>query len=145
MEKLELHCYTDGNGVFHIQNRARLTEWGKMNPNKQLLMRVDKRGSRRSDPQNRYYWGVVIESVRHGFLGIGYELTKEETHFFLKEKFNAITIENKEGVTIEVPGTTTQMTKSAFSEYVEKIARFSAEFLGIVIPEASEKLEMKFE
>lgn len=145
MEKLELHCYTDGNGVFHIQNRARLTEWGKMNPNKQLLMRVDKRGSRRSTQQNRYYFGVVVAEVRLGFIELGHEMTAEQTHDWLKEKFNPIAVENKKGVVVDMPGTTTQMTKTQFGEYIEKIARFAAEYLSIRIPSPNESLEMKFE
>lgn len=145
MEKLELLAYTTEHGIFHIQNRERLKEWARMNPGKQLLVRIDKRGSRRTTQANRYYWGVVVAEVKLGFLNIGYEMTAEETHYFLKEKFNPVMIENKQGVVIHVPGTTTQMTKTQFSEYIEKIARFASEFLGIRIPEASEHLEMKFE
>lgn len=145
MEKLELHCYTDGNGVFHIQNRARLTEWGKMNPNKQLLMRVDKRGSRRSTQQNRYYFGVVVAEVKLGLLNIGYDATPEEVHYFLKTKFNPIQIPGIGGEALEMPGTTTQLTKSGFSDYIEKIAQWAAEYLGVTIPSADQSLEMKFE
>lgn len=145
MEKLELLAYTTEHGIFHIQNRQRLIEWAKMNPGKQLMIRVDKRGSKRSTPQNRYYWGVVVAEVRLGFLEIGYDMTAEQTHDWLKEKFNPIIVENKLGVTIEMPGSTTQMTKTQFSEYIEKIARFAAEYLGITIPSPNESLEMKFE
>jgi hypothetical protein len=145
MEKLELLAYTTEAGIFHIQNKPRLQEWAKMNPGKQLMVRVDKRGARRSNQQSRYYWGVVIAEVRLGFINLGHELTAAETHFYLKERFNPVTIENKAGISIEVPGSTTQMTKTQFSEYIEKIARFSAEFLGVTIPAANESLEMKFE
>lgn len=145
MEKLELLAYTTDAGIFHIQNKQRLQEWARMNPGKQLMIRIDKRGSRRSNPQNRYYWGVVVQEVKLGFLNIGYEMTAEETHYFLKEKFNSISIENKEGININVPGSTTQLTKTQFGEYVERIARFAAEFLGITIPQPNESMEMKFE
>lgn len=145
MEKLELLAYTTEHGIFHIQNKQRLIEWARMNPSKQLMIRVDKRGSRRSTPQNRYYWGVVVAEVRLGFLEIGYDMTAEQTHDWLKEKFNPVIVENKLGITIEMPGTTTQMTKTQFSEYIERIARFAAEYLSITIPSPNESLEMKFE
>lgn len=145
MEKLELLAYTTEHGIFHIQNKQRLIEWARMNPSKQLMIRVDKRGSRRSTPQNRYYWGVVVAEVRLGFLEIGYDMTAEQTHDWLKEKFNPVIVENKAGITIEMPGSTTQMTKTQFSEYIEKIARFAAEYLSITIPSPNESLEMKFE
>lgn len=145
MEKLELLAYTTEHGIFHVQNRERLKEWARMNPSRQLMIRIDKRGGRRSSPQNRYYWGVCIAEVRLGFLNIGYEMTAEETHYFLKQKFNPVTVENKDGIVIEMPGSTTQMNKTEFGEYVERIARFAAEYLSIRIPEPNEKLEMKFE
>jgi hypothetical protein len=145
MEKLEMLAYTTEAGIFHIQNKQRLQEWAKMNPGKQLMIRIDKRGSRRSNPQLRYYWGVVVETVRHGLINLGHELNKDEVHFFLKERFNSVPVENKKGEIIDIPGSTTQMTKTEFGEYIEKIARFSAEFLGEVIPQPNENLEMKFE
>lgn len=145
MQPLELHAYTTEAGVFHIQNRQRLEEWSRQHPGKQFLVTIGKRGSKRSHPQNRYYWGVVIQEVKLGFINIGYEMSEDQTHEFLKERFNPITIENKAGITIDVPGSTTQMTKTQFSEYIEKIARFAAEFLSVTIPAANESLEMKFE
>lgn len=145
MEKCELHGYINESGVLHIQNRKRLEEWARQYPGKQVMIRIEKRGSKRSSPQNRYYHGVVVQEVRLGFLNIGYEMTAEQTHEWLKEKFNPITVENKEGITIDMPGSTTQMTKTAFSEYIEKIARFAAEYLSVRIPAPNEHLEMKFE
>jgi hypothetical protein len=145
MEKCELHGYTDSNGVFHIQNRQRLQEWGRQNPNKQLLVTIGKRGSKRSSPQNRYYHGVVVQEVKLGLLNIGYEMTADEVHYFLKAKFNPVEIPNKEGEVIELPGTTTNLTKTQFGEYIERIAQWAAEYLGIRIPQPNESLEMKFE
>lgn len=145
MEKLELSAYTDEQGVFHLQNRKRLIEWARQNPNKQLSVRVHKKGAKRSNQQNRYLWGVVIEEVRLGLLNIGYEMTAEETHFFLKSKFNPIEFPNKEGEAIQLPGTTTNLTKTQFGEYIEKIGQWAAEYLGIRIPQPNEHLEMKFE
>lgn len=145
MEKCHLHGYVTEKGVLHIQNRRRMEEWANKNPGKQVVIKIERRGVKRSTQQNRYLWGVVYEEVRLGFLNIGYEMTSEQTHEWLKEKFNSIQVENKQGVMIDMPGTTTQLTKTGFSEYIEKIARFAAEYLGVVIPAPNEHLEMKFE
>lgn len=145
MERCELHGYITDSGKLHIQNRKRLEEWSSQYPGKQVLIKIERRGVKRSTQQNRYLWGIVYEEVRLGFLNIGYEMTADEVHFFLKEKFNPVTVENKDGVVIEMPGSTTQMTKTQFSEYIEKIARFAAEYLSIKIPAPNENLEMKFE
>lgn len=145
MEKLDLHGYTDGNGIFHIQNRKRLQEYAKQNPNKQFNVKIERRGAKRSLPQNSYYHAVVIQEIKLGFLNLGHEMNDDQVHYFLKEKFNPVPVENKDGVIIEMAGTTTQLTKTGFSEYIEKIARFAAEYLGVVIPAPNEHLEMKFE
>jgi hypothetical protein len=145
MERLELHGYTDGNGIFHIQNRERLKEWARLYPNKQVVVKIEKRGSKRSSPQNRYYHGVVVQEVKLGLINIGYDMTAEEVHFFLKSKFNPVEIPNKEGEVIELPGTTTNLTKTQFGEYIERIAIWASEYLSIRIPQPNENLEMKFE
>jgi hypothetical protein len=145
MERCELYGYITEMGVLHIQNRKRLEEWAQQYPGKQVMIKIERRGSKRSSPQNRYYHGVVVQEVKLGLLNIGYEMTAEETHFFLKSKFNPVQIPNKEGEAIELPGTTTNLTKTQFGEYIEKIAMWAVEYLRIRIPQPNEHLEMKFE
>lgn len=144
MEKLELFANVDDKGVMHIHNRQRLQEWTRQNIGKSILIRLERKGSKRSLPQNNFYHGIVIQEVKLGLKQIGYDMTNEEVHFFLKQKFNPIMIANKEGEGIEVPGSTTQLTKSGFSEYIEKIAQWSAEYLGVVIPPANSDLALNF-
>jgi len=145
MNKLELYAHTDDEGRLHIQNRARLLEWAKQHPGKNWIVKIERRGSKRSSPQNRYYHGVVVQEIRLGLINLGHELTHDETHYFLKQKFNAVPVPNKDGEVIELPGTTTDMTKTQFAEYIERIAQWAAEYLGIRIPEPNEHLEIKFE
>lgn len=98
---------------------------------------------KRSTPQNRYYFGLVIPIVRKGIKDLGTELTKEETHEFLKARFNAEGIVNiKTGEIIDVPKSTTRLSKFEFMEYIEKIQKFAAEFLSIVIPDPGEQTEL---
>lgn len=145
MDKLELYGYITDTGVLHIQNRKRLEEWSGQYPGKQVLIRIERRGSKRSNPQNRYYWGVVVQEVKLGLLNIGYDLSAEETHYFLKERFNPVFIANKQGEALQVAGSTTQMNKTDFSEYIERVAQWASEYLSIRIPSPNESLEMKFE
>lgn len=144
MQKLELTGHIDDSGKLTIHHRPALEEWARQNPGRNILVKFERRGSKRSLPQNRYYHSVVVTSVKMGLLEIGYSLSHDETHFFLKQKFNAIQIPNKEGEAIEVPGTTTEMNKVEFSEYIERIAQWSAEYLGVVIPPANSDLKMQF-
>jgi hypothetical protein len=76
---------------------------------------------------------------------IGTEVTKEETHEFLKARFNYTEIVNTEtGEVMQVPRSTTDLSKEQFSEYKDKIQRWAAEWLNIVIPDPGELLTMDF-
>lgn len=100
--------------------------------------------NKRSTPQNRYYWGLVIPLVQKGIYDLGTELTREETHEFLKSKFNSMDLTNTEtGETVQVPRSTTILTKLRFSEYVQSIQQFAAEFLNVVIPDPGQQMMME--
>src|SRR4029078_816659 len=99
--------------------------------------------NKRSDQQNRYYWGLVVPLVQKGIEDYGTELTKEETHEFLKARFNVADLVNQDtGETINLPLSTTRLNKEQFGEYIEKIQRFGAEFLGIEIPDPGQQLSI---
>lgn len=98
--------------------------------------------NKRSNPQNRYYWGLVIPLIKKGIEDMGTELTAEETHEFLKAKFNYTELVNEEtGQTEFIPRSTTALNKLQFSEYVEKIQRFAAEFLNVEVPDPGVQLK----
>ena len=144
MQRLELTGHIDQDGAMTIHNKPALSEWARQNPGRNILVKFERRGSKRSLPQNRYYHGVVVQSVMLGLREIGYSLSHDETHFFLKQKFNPVQIPNKEGEAIELPGSTTQMNKTDFGEYIDRIAQWAAEYLSVVIPPANSDLKMQF-
>lgn len=96
----------------------------------------------RSNKQNRYYHGLVIPMIQAGIKDLGTDLSKDEVHEFLKSKFNGIELVNKRTGQYEtVPGSTTRLNKEEFNIYIEKIQRFAAEFLSIVIPDPGVQTE----
>lgn len=98
---------------------------------------------KRSTQQNRYYWGLVIPMVAEAFKELGHELSHEETHEFLKSKFNAKEVVNKDtGEVLNLPLSTTRLTKMEFSEYIEQIQRFGAMFLNINIPDPGQQMQI---
>jgi hypothetical protein len=144
MQKLELTGHISEDGQITIHHRLALEEWARQNPGRNILVKFERRGAKRSLPQNAYYHSVVVASVKMGLLDIGYSLSHDEVHYFLKQKFNPIQIPNKEGEVIEVPGTTTEMNKVQFTEYIERISQWCAEYLGVVIPPANKSLNLNF-
>lgn len=97
---------------------------------------------KRSNPQNRYYWGLVIPIIQKGIKDMGTELTKEETHEFLKARFNASDLINEStGEAISIPISTTRLNKEQFGEYIFKIQKFAAEFLSLEVPDPGVQLK----
>lgn len=95
----------------------------------------------RSNPQNSYYWSVVI-----GLISEHTGFTPEETHEILKHKFLRITlwIPKKDGVKemSVITKTTTKLTTKAFEEYLSQIRIWASQDLGCFIPSPNESLEV---
>ncbi len=106
------------------------------------LITIQKKKVKRSDHQNRYYWSGVLQCAKQGFYDAGHSLSKEEIHEVFKRRF----LEGKEvinkdtGEAIKIPGTTTILTKSDFSDYISEIKGFCMEWLNCSIPDADEQL-----
>ena len=93
---------------------------------------IRKHRSKRSNEQNRYYWGVVVPILA---LYFGHD-NSEDMHTDLKEKFNPIESKLQSGKMIG--GTTTKLSTvdfySAEDSYVERICRWAASEFSIYIP-----------
>jgi len=125
-----------------IQNKSQVKKLFDQLHDGKWLIEIGQ-ANKRSDQQNRYYWAVVVPMVQHGIMDLGTELTKEETHDFLKARFNYSEIASTEGELMQVPRSTTILNKAAFSEYIAKIQQFAAEFLNVVIPDPGQQLEIE--
>lgn len=114
-------------------------------PNGKYLVEVSS-AKKRSNQQNRYYHGLVVPMVRQGLKGIGNDVTLEETHEFLKAEFNYSEIVNTStGEIKNIPLSTTRLTTIGFMEFIEKVQRWAAEWLGINIPSPNEQLSIDYE
>jgi len=127
-----------------IQNKSQVKKLFDQLHDGKWLIEIGQ-ANKRSDQQNRYYWAVVVPMVQHGIMDLGTELTKEETHDFLKARFNYSEIASTEGELMQVPRSTTILNKEAFSHYILKIQIFASEFLGIVIPDPGVQLKAEME
>lgn len=113
-----------------------LREFISSNDGKNLEITIKKKRAKRSNAQNRYYWGAVIPIIQAEFKNLGTRLNPEEVHFFLKQKFNYKTLVTEHGELIgELPKSTTELNKLEFMEYIDKITQWCAEILNIQIPE----------
>ena len=89
---------------------------------------LEKVKKQRSNNQNRYYWGVVVELLSKE---LGY--TTEETHEALKYKFLMV----EKGVLPTVKSTT-DLTTQEFEEFMSRVREWSSVFLNCYIPDPNE-------
>lgn len=107
-------------------------------PGTRVAVTVKKYRKKRTDPQNRYYWGVVVETIRQH---CGYE--KEEMHENLKRLHasspdpNYLAIPNSTRHLVRIESTA-RMSTERFSEYIEDVKRWAAVELGVYVPDAEE-------
>jgi len=98
---------------------------------------------RRSIPQNKYYWSVVVPMVKEGLREAGYNdvKTNEDAHEILKHLFlkKKITSE-KSGEEITVAGSTAKLKTVEFNQFLQEIWQWAATYLNIYIPEPNEQM-----
>ena len=134
-------CHITG-GVLSIQNRQRfLAEVACLKDG--LYELTLKKKARRSNQQNRYYWGVIIFEINHRLKQLGNDFDSETVHEFLKDKFNKMGIIGEGGELIgTVGGSTAKLNKEDFGIYIDKIIDWAKQFLDITIPLPGEQSVM---
>ena len=91
--------------------------------------------ARRTDPQNRRYWGFVIKSFGEFLREQGDEFTDLEVHELLKNRYLRKTwVDPKNGERMDYARSTTELDVQEFNEYMEKVENFMAK-LGIILPD----------
>ena len=118
------------NAGLHFDRRSDVDKYISTLIGQRVEVIIRKPKTKRSDVQNNYYWGVVIELLSKE---LGYD--QDEMHEILKYKF----LKTKNGE-MEYVKSTTKLTTGEFEEYLDKIKRWSAEFLRVVIPDPNESI-----
>lgn len=101
---------------------------------------VKRQRATRSQYQNRYYWGVVVELIAEH---TGY--TPDEIHDILKAKFipKRLALCDGNGEVkgeFVIGGSTRRMNTVEFGEFLTEIRQWAASELGVVIPDPNEPL-----
>ena len=97
-----------------------------------IAVTIEKWKPTTSNPQFRYYYGVVLELIAKET-----GMDKESLDSILKSKFlyeYTMLGDNLEKCTISK----TRVTTTQFNEFLNQVVCWAAEFLGLVIPEPNE-------
>jgi hypothetical protein len=134
------------NDVLKIHNRKAFVEEIKRLNGKPVTITIERRRSKRSGQQNKYYWSVVVSSIAFGLKDAGYVITSnDEVHEFLKDKFlpKRELVNEQTGEILQMPASTAGLNKMQMADYIAEIQQFSIEYLGVEIPAPGEQGELK--
>ena len=85
------------DNVLSIRNRKLFDKALSTFGDCEVEIKVVKKSRKRTSPQNRYYWGVIVfywsEILTQEY---GEQITTAQTHEFLKSNFNFVELVNKE-------------------------------------------------
>ena len=114
---------------------------------KDCMFTIEPVKNKRSSQQNRYYHGVIIPIVKNCLKEAGYVMTNEDVHDLLKMKFlrETLFVNEDTGDITERTKSTTELSKSAFMDYVEEIRQFTLEYFNTDIPEPNEEIMLSFD
>lgn len=131
-------------GKLKITNRKGFDEDMFSLDGKQVVINIEKKKSKRSDAQNRYWWGVVIPIVKQGLKDAGFQdyRTGESVHELLKYKFLKADSISDHGEVLERIKSSTELSKGEFMELIAEVQQWSAEFLNCYIPDANEQTKI---
>lgn len=127
-------------GKLYLRNRREFDrQIAQLRDTWELEITVARKRATRSIPQNRYYWGVVVELISEQ---TGY--TPDEVHDVLKQMFipKRLAVSDGNGEIrgeFVIGGSTRTMNKNEFGEYVESIKRWASQTLDLVIPDPDQE------
>jgi hypothetical protein len=127
-------------GKLYIRNRRAFDgQIAQLREGIELEVTVKRQRATRSQQQNRYYWGVVMQMLSEH---TGY--TPDEMHEFCKMKFipKRLAVQDGNGVIKDefvLGGSTRELNTIDFGEYVDSVRQWAAEDLDVVIPDPDEE------
>ena len=132
------------NGLFK-RNRNTVLDAIKSFNGSDVVLTIDKVKKKRSNNQNRFYWGCLIPLMQKGakdMWGESWSIDKAHKHlsklFVFHESVNVKTSE-----ITQTPKSTTELTTTDWEVYVTEIRIYLLENFDIEAPEPNEEITLK--
>jgi hypothetical protein len=131
------------NGILK-RNRNLILDGIKSFEGQNIVITIQKQKKTRSNPQNAFYYGVVVPIMQQCLKDAGYLMTNEQIHEMLKLKFlkESILVNEQTGEYLERIKSTTELSTIEFMEYILEIQKFAVEYFNTVIPDPNENLTL---
>ena len=122
------------NGLLKLRNRKQLSEELKQFEGKDVEITFERKRSKRSDNQNRYWWACMTILAND----MGYR--KDEMHEICKFMFlKAEKVNEATGEVFEYLRSSTELNKMEFADMTSNLIQWASEH-GIILPLPNEQL-----
>lgn len=133
----------DDNGKFNPNSKLQFQKIFEALKGQRVELTVKKWHKTRSNNQNSYYWGVIVEMITFAINDLGNEFEKDTIHELLRSMFLQTTNEivNKESGEVKQVTyikSTTKLTTVEMEVYLEKCRVYAAETFDCYIPNPNE-------
>lgn len=99
------------------------------------ILTIEPDKLKRTSPQNRYYHGVVLQTLRQCLTANGHKVNAQQVHDLMRMKFLSETLDVN-GQSITSMRSTTELNVEEFGNYIDSIVQLVAEWFGVVVPES---------
>jgi hypothetical protein len=127
----------DGTRYFKVEEdvmQRLLQEVMGKEPEVEVEISITKVGYKKTNPQLRYFYGVILPIIKVGLEELqGENYTKAEVMMFLKDKFFYEEVELN-GDFLRLPMTLSKATKQEVSKFITDVINFGNEMLNLHIP-----------
>ena len=120
-------------GKLRVDFQANFERWLMTLEGQRVTIEVKKFRKNRTDAQNRYYWGCVVDILSRS---VGLE--PEEVHDYIKRRF--LPVRSEAFGEIVSGKSTARLTTLEFMELIERVQRWAAQDLQCYIPDPSEEV-----
>lgn len=132
--------------AFDVGEDGRITDrgrakwfWDQLQFYKGRRVRLRMGPPKRSGAQNRYYWGVVLETIRQGYIDAGHVFRADALHYHYKAKHLPWRTYEAPGTEHVAVGSTADLDSTEFTEYIEAIRNDEEVLaLGVYIPSSED-------
>lgn len=115
---------------------------------REIEITLQRKRKTRSNPQNNFLWGAVLPLVQHGLAESCGEIRDAQSIYrnILLPLFAPVreVINTETGEVLSERITSSEMSTTEFCQFIMEIQKWSAEFLGVVIPDPGQSTEIQF-
>jgi hypothetical protein len=130
--------YTNEEGIAKTSNATLMAHWFGKRPSRQFTIEIKEVRDSQSSKLRAYYFAEVVEKYRMGLKILGYNMTTDETHNYIKQfspvMRRELALPNTDIVTTSFRSLKDEdFTNADFSQYIADLVIFAAEHLHVEI------------